>query len=94
MREELLRRLSKLRAFVLFYGIQDPNQCVVYLQSKIDSRGDERFKDTEKIFNRFNVGQTVEIKGKISLYHSNYCDSGEGGGNEVPECSYFVMEEI
>ena len=79
-----------------FYGIQDSNQCVVYLKSRNIGYG--VFKN--ETFNDYDIGQTVKINGEISLYYSYYCeplqvtnlgDQAPGFGHKVPECSYFVI---
>jgi hypothetical protein len=59
-----------------YYGIQDASKCVIYAPSRIDSRGDERFKSIENVFNNFKIGQKVELKGNLTLYTNYYCMSG------------------
>ncbi len=78
-----------------YYGIQNSNNCVVYLKSRIALRGDERFEGLEKTFNRFSIGQAVNINGNISLYYSYYCSAEEDvNRRKTPECSYFIIGDI
>src|SRR3989338_3169011 len=55
-----------------YYGLQDENNCLVYLESRIGE-----FPLTgapEQIVNKFNFGEDVEVYGLIDLYTNKYCN--------------------
>ena len=72
-----------------YYGIQDNNGCLAFLKSRITEF--PLAKQPEQIFNKFNIGQYVNINREVSLYYSHYC--GKYGNNE-PECSYFILDKV
>lgn len=80
---------------VCFYGIQDADHCIVYLKSRTDSTGVGYLDGIERaFFNKYKLGQQVEVNGNISIYYSVYCNPDYPERKKVPECSYFVLGDV
>lgn len=68
-----------------YYGVQDKDNCTVYIPSRIDALGNPKFKDAEKTFNQFDIGETIQLQGVIRIYYDLHCSG-------LFTCNYFMLD--
>ena len=68
-----------------YYGIQDRDNCTIYISSRIDALGNPKFKEMGMIFNKLDIGQAVQLRGNVALYYDLHCSG-------LFSCNYFMLE--
>jgi hypothetical protein len=71
-----------------YYGIRDNNGCMVYLRNKVHLYSPNSSPHPDKIYNRYQFGDSVSITDEISVFFNHYCGYSQ---EKVPECSYFIL---